>query len=255
MDIVIIGSGNVATHISMALKEAGNRIVQVYSRTRGNAELLARRVGAEPTDDIRGIYCAADLYIFSVKDDALPEIVTHMPPTTGIWAHTAGSIPISVLSPHKKTGVIYPLQTFSREREVSFQDIPLFIEGDCAETSTLLKSLAESISGNVHTLSGDKRRYLHLAAVFACNFTNHMYTLASEILGEEDIPFHLLIPLITETASKVTVMDPHIAQTGPAIRFDEKVMQKHLGLLNDSLKREIYSLLSKSIHKVSGNHE
>lgn len=254
MKIVFIGSGNVATHMAVALKAADNEIVQVYSRTLRNAELLGRRVEAEPIDNIGDIYCAADLYIFSVKDDVLPEIVAQMPPSTGMWVHTAGSIPISVLSPHKERGVLYPLQTFTRDRDMDFRDIPVFIEGNSAETAILLKDLAETISGNVRFLSGDKRRILHLAAVFACNFANHMYTLASEIVGGVEIPFHLLNPLITETAAKVKVMDPQAAQTGPAVRLDEEVMRKHLELLNDPLKREIYSLLSNSIHRVSGNH-
>ncbi|RNC66991.1 Rossmann-like and DUF2520 domain-containing protein [Proteiniphilum sp. X52] len=253
MKVVFIGSGNVATHMALALKEAGNAIVQVYSRTLENAKLLADRVGAEPVDNLKDLNRAADFYIFSVKDDVLPRIVTQMPSTTGIWAHTAGSVPVSVLSPHTKRGALYPLQTFSREREVDFQDIPLFIEGESGETATLLKELAEMISANVRFLSGDKRRILHLAAVFACNFANHMYTLASEIMSEEEIPFYLLNPLINETAAKVILMEPKAAQTGPAVRSDEKVMQKHLELLNDPLKREIYSLVSRSIHIVSGN--
>lgn len=249
MKIVFIGSGNVATHMATALEVSGCEILQVYSRTIDNARRLASRVGAEPIDVIGQVCRTADLYIFSVKDDALPGIITRVPPTGGVWVHTAGSIPMSALSPHEERGVIYPLQTFGRNRAVNFMDIPVFIEGNSTETATLLKELAETISGNVHFLSGDKRRILHLAAVFACNFSNHMYTLASEIVGEEGIPFHLLNPLITETAAKVTVMDPKDAQTGPAVRFDEKVMQKHLELLNDPLKREIYSFLSKSIHK------
>ncbi|WP_298650805.1 Rossmann-like and DUF2520 domain-containing protein [uncultured Proteiniphilum sp.] len=253
MKIVFIGSGNVATHMAAALKASGSEIVQVYSRMFGNAGKLARRLGAEPIDDIAQVYCGADFYIFSVKDDALPGIIAQMPLTGGVWVHTAGSIPISVLSPHNDRGVLYPLQTFSRDREVDFWDIPVFIEGNTAETAGLLRDLAETISGNVHYLSGDKRRVLHLAAVFACNFANHMYTLASEIVGEEEISFHLLNPLIAETAAKVAVMDPRTAQTGPAVRFDEKVMRKHLELLSDPLKREIYSLLSKSIHNISVN--
>lgn len=251
MRIVFIGSGNVATHMAAALKSAGNDILQVYSRSFGNAELLAAKVEAEPIDNIETIVATADFYIFSVKDDALPEIVAQMPPTSGVWVHTAGSVPVSVFSCHKENGVIYPLQTFSKDRKVDFNAIPLFIEGSSVETAELLKNLVETISENVHLLSGDKRRILHLAAVFACNFTNHMYTLASEIIGEEEIPFQLLIPLIHETAAKVKELDPYKAQTGPAVRFDETVMQKHLNLLNEPLKREIYSLLSKSIHKVS----
>lgn len=249
MEIVVLGSGNVATHMAVALNRAGHKIVQVYSRTIKNAEQLASKVGAEPISGLDAIHCSAELYIFSVKDDALPDIVSQMPPTTGVWAHTAGSIPVSVLSPHKERGVLYPLQTFSRDRTLNFRDIPLFIEGESEETVALLKELAETISGNVHLLSGDKRRFLHLAAVFACNFTNHMYALASEIMDEEGISYHLLNPLITETAAKATKMDPHTAQTGPAVRFDEKVIRKHQELLNDPRKREIYALLSRSIHK------
>lgn len=251
MDIVVIGSGNVATHMAKALKAPGNHIVQVYSRTFDNAELLALQVGAEPINSVGKIYRTADLYIFSVRDDALSGIVSQMPLTTGVWVHTAGSLPISILAPHKEIGVIYPLQTFSKERNVSFRDIPLFIEGDSEETSLMLTKLTETVSDQVHFLPGDKRRFLHLAAVFACNFTNHMYALASEIVREENIPFHLLNPLITETAAKVMTLDPHKAQTGPAVRFDEKVMQKQLNLLDDPMKKEIYTLLSKSIHNVS----
>jgi predicted short-subunit dehydrogenase-like oxidoreductase (DUF2520 family) len=240
--------------MASALKAAGHEIVQVYSRTLCNAELLARRLGAEPVDNIRNIYCAADFYIFSVKDDVLPEIALQMPLTTGIWVHTAGSVSISVFSPHTEKGALYPLQTFGRERDVNFRDVPVFIEGNSAETVALLKDLADTISENVRFLSGYKRCVLHLAAVFACNFANHMYALASEIVDDEEIPFHLLNPLITETAAKVAAMSPQAAQTGPAVRLDEEVMVKHLALLNDPMKREIYSLLSDSIHRVSGNH-
>ena len=248
MQVVFIGSGNVATHMALALNAAGHKVVQVYSRMLKNAGLLAERVGAGSIDDIGEIRCDADLYIFSVKDDVLADIVSQMPPTTGLWVHTAGSMPVSVLSIHKERGVLYPLQTFSKVREVDFKDIPLFIEGESAGTEDRLRELAKTISREVYTLSGERRRILHLAAVFACNFTNHMYVLASEILAEKDIPFHLLHSLITETAAKATEMDPHTAQTGPAIRFDEQVIQKHLGLLTDPLKKEIYFLLSKSIH-------
>lgn len=251
MEIVLLGSGNVATHLATALNEAGYKIVQLYSRTMRNAELLASKVGAEPVDRVDTLYRAADFYIFSVKDAALPEIVSQMPPTTGIWVHTAGSVPLSVLSPHKERGVLYPLQTFSKERELDLRDIPFFIEGESSATIAMLNELVKSISEKVFLLSGDKRRLLHLAAVFASNFTNHMYTLASEIMDEEGLQFFLLHPLIAETAAKAMTMDPHAAQTGPALRFDEEVIKKHLDLLGDPMKKELYALLSKSIHKRS----
>jgi Uncharacterized conserved protein len=249
MKIVVIGSGNLATHLSKALKASENEIVQVYSRTLENAKMLAGQVGAEPIDKIESVLCSADLYIFSVKDDALPEIIHRMPQTTGVWAHTAGSVSMSLFAPRiEKYGVIYPLQTFSKARNVTFSDIPLFIEGNTPGVAHLLGNLAKSISGKVSYLSGDKRCYLHLAAVFACNFANHMYTLASEIIGNQHIPFDVLKPLIAETAAKVMEMDPEAAQTGPAVRFDEGVMQHHLKLIDDTQIKEIYSLLSKSIH-------
>lgn len=288
MQIVFIGSGNVATHLAVALNTAGNEIVQVYNRTLDNAKLLALRLGdkrskenrltgseTEPTaafrktdptgedpvsrpgtgttDQLEDICRFADLYIFSVKDDALPGIIARMPVTSGVWVHTSGNLPLSVLSPHKESGVFYPLQTFSKHREMNFRDVPVFIEGSSAATTAFLKDAAEKISDNVQELSEKKLRILHLAAVFASNFTNHMYTLASEIMREEGIPFHLLNPLITETAAKVKTMEPDAAQTGPAARFDKEVMDRQLELLNDPLKKEIYALLSKSIRNTSVN--
>ncbi|MDD4697762.1 MAG: DUF2520 domain-containing protein [Fermentimonas sp.] len=253
MRIVFIGSGNVATHLSVALKKSGNEIIQVYSKTLKNTKLLASQIDAEPIDNIKSIKSNADLYIFSVKDDILPEIVDLMPDTDGIWAHTSGSVPMNLFS-HKKSadyGVIYPLQTFSKSRRVEFHDIPIFIEGDNNHSQNILDDVAKSISGDVRLLDSDKRRYLHLAAVFANNFSNHMFTLASEILNSEGISFDVLKPLIKETAAKVMDMEPNKAQTGPAIRYDEKIIMKHLDLIKDTDTKEIYELISKSINKHS----
>ncbi len=252
MKIVFIGAGNLATHLAAACKAAGNNIVQVYSRTMENATLLAGETGAEAVNNLEQIRLDADLYIFSVKDDALPAVVRQMPPTEGVWAHTAGSLSMDLFAARKaEHGVIYPLQTFSKQRKVDFASIPLFIEGSNPATTRLLEELAGSLSRNVCRLSGEKRRTLHLAAVYACNFVNHMYTLASEIIGREGLPFDLLLPLIAETAAKVTEMAPQAAQTGPAIRFDEEVMRRHLSLLPDPETKELYTLISKSIHKHS----
>jgi len=251
MKIVLLGSGNVATHLAKALRASGNEIVQVYSRTAAHAKMLTAQTGGEPVSALEDVYTSADLYIFSLKDDALPDVIRQMPQTEGVWVHTAGSIPATLFASRKEAyGVIYPLQTFSRDRTITMHDVPLFIEGSTPETTRFLLNLAVTLSAHVFPLSGERRRYLHLAAVFACNFTNHMYTLAAEILRKEQLPFDVLKPLITETAAKVMVMDPDKAQTGPAVRFDEGVMQRHLALIDEPLAKEIYSLISKSIHDV-----
>ena len=248
MTIVFIGSGNVSTHLAKALFAAGHLILQVFSRSVDNATLLAREVGAEPVDRYRLINTEADLYLFCVKDDALQEVILQMPQTGGIWAHTSGSMPMTLFASRKEEyGVIYPLQTFSKTRLLHFSNIPLFIEGSTLATARLLENLALTISHEVQLLSGDKRGYLHLAAVFACNFVNHMYHLSSEILLNEEIPFRVLRPLIEETAAKVGEMSPAQAQTGPAVRHDEKVMHNHLLLIGDQRIKEIYTLISKSI--------
>lgn len=252
MKITVIGSGNVATHLARALFEAGHTILQIWSRSPGHASDLARRVGAAPLTDTGKISPDADLYIFSVKDDALPEVIGRMPETGGVWVHTAGSLSMELFASRKADyGVFYPLQTFSRNREPSFDVIPLFIEGSNPETEAMLEALAASLSRCVYRMPGEKRMRLHLAAVFACNFVNHLYALSAEIIEKEGIPFEVLLPLIGETAAKVTDMAPVAAQTGPAIRGDESVMRKHLALIGDARSREIYRLLSESIAELT----
>jgi len=249
MRIVFIGAGNLATHLAEACKASGNEIAQIYSRTMESATLLAGKTGATPINELAKISPVADLYLFAVRDDVLPAVIQQMPHTGGVWAHTAGSLPMQLFATRKtEYGVIYPLQTFSKNRKIDFTSIPVFIEGSSPATTLLLEELACSLSRNVRCLSGEKRRYLHLSAVFACNFVNHMYTLASEIIGKEDIPFEVLIPLITETAAKVTEMTPQEAQTGPAVRSDEAVMRSHVSMLTNQLMKDIYILISKSIY-------
>lgn len=229
---------------------AGHLIVQVFSRTIDNAEALATKTGAMAVTSLKQITPDADLYIFSVKDDVLSAVIQQMPPTRGIWAHTSGSLSMELFAGYVSDfGVIYPLQTFSKQRQINFAAIPIFIEGNNPDTICQLEELANSLSRNVRVLSGDKRRQLHLAAVFACNFVNHLYVLAAEIIDQEDLPFDLLLPLIAETAAKVEMMTPREAQTGPALRYDETVMQKHLSLLADAQMKELYTLLSTSIHQ------
>lgn len=277
MKIVFIGSGNVATHLSIALKEAGNQIIQIYSRTIQNSQILAEKVGAEAINDINYIKRDANLYIFSLKDDILPLIVNQMPVTDGIWVHTGGSVSIELfnsdnpsITPNlniqkipttpkndkpetafriKKYGVIYPLQTFSKNRSLDFSKVPIFIEGNSFETEGFLTELAKTISDDVKLLKSDQRKYLHLSAVFANNFSNHMYTISNEILKKAGVPFNVLKPLIAETAAKVMEIEPLDAQTGPAVRLDENILNKQLELIEDKEVREIYRHISKSINR------
>lgn len=248
MNIVLIGAGNVATQLGLALQTAGFRIVQVYSRTENAATLLSSRLQTSYTTDIRKINPDAELYIFSVKDDAILPVLQQMQPVQGLCAHTAGSVPADIFRPYtRRYGVFYPLQTFSKEKNVSFEHIPVLYEANNEEDENLLRKIAGKLSDTCLCVDSEKRKYIHLAAAFACNFTNYMYTLAAGILEEQDIPRQLLFPLIEETASKVRTLHPREAQTGPAIRHDTKTMRKHLELLSDESKRKIYEVISNSI--------
>ncbi len=247
MRIVILGAGRVATHMAKALHKNGHKIDAVWSRTMESAQRLARVVDSSPVNDISVLPTDADAYIIAVKDSALQEVIVKA--TKGregsLFLHTAGSMPLSVFEGYAKNGgVFYPMQTFSMEREVDFRAIPLFIEGADAR----IRQLAVSISEHVYELSSDDRKYLHLAAVFACNFANHCYTLAAEVLEKKGLPFDVMLPLVDETARKVHELHPKEAQTGPAIRGDKNVMAAQAALL-DSRMQAIYNLMSESIQE------
>lgn len=252
MKVVIIGSGNVATHLSLALASLeGIEICQVYSPTEAHAEILAERLNCDFVTDPAQIRKDADVYLFALKDQALETVIRAVPANNGLWLHTSGSMPMQVFAGYtERYGVLYPLQTFSKSREISFQGIPLFIECHREEDKNCLEELARRLSGKVCELSSEKRRSLHLAAVFACNFTNHIYALAEEILAKEGLSRDYLFPLIDETAAKVHELPAQEAQTGPAIRYDENIINKHLGMLADDPDvQTLYRLLSQSIHK------
>lgn len=256
MNVVMMGSGNLATRLALALRRLpGIRITQVYSRTRHHAEALAECLGAEACDDPSAVRPDADLYVFSLKDTALEKVASSVPANGGLWIHTAGSMPMDLFAGYtKRYGVLYPLQTFSKQRDVDFASVPLFLECKQDSDRPVLEGLAKQLSGNVRFLPSESRKYLHLAAVFACNFTNHMYALAGRIVKDAGIPEEVLLPLIDETAAKVHSMPAEEAQTGPAVRYDENVMRKHLDLLADTNSpemRAIYQLLSQSIHQHS----
>jgi len=249
--IVFIGAGNLATQLSLSLKAKGFPIVQVYSRSYESAQILGEKLGTKFTTDLNQITPDASVYIFAVKDSALPEVLEALPHLSGLFVHTAGSLPVDIFAPYtSRYGVFYPLQTFSKDRAVSFDHIPVFIEANNPEDEQLLKQIGNQLSDTVIPLNSEKRKYLHLAAVFACNFTNHLYAQASDILEKQEIPREMLFPLIQETADKIKQMHPRDAQTGPAVRYDQDIMQKHLNLLKEDMqKEEIYKLLSQSIHQ------
>lgn len=252
MKVVLIGAGNVATHLATELYRKSFDIIQVYSRTIESASALAKAVHAVPVTEISAIINDADLYIFSVKDSVLEELISQVPENKGLWLHTAGSMSIDIFSKYTSHyGVIYPFQTFSKNRDVNWSDIPLFIEASEHNTLIQLEGIAKQLSGKVLELSTDKRKYLHLTGVFACNFTNHMYALAEQILKKIDLPFEVALPLIDETAAKVHSLSPKVAQTGPAVRYDENVINKHLSLIDSKQVKEIYKLISDDIHRIS----
>ncbi|MEZ5082754.1 MAG: Rossmann-like and DUF2520 domain-containing protein [Bacteroidales bacterium] len=240
-NIAFIGAGNVATQLGFALVGAGFKIVQVYSRTQTSAEWLAGKLSADFTISIDEIKLDADLYIISLTDDATGEICKKLDLRDKFVVHTSGTLPLDILSSiSNRYGVFYPLQTFSKCRNINFQDIPLCLEANSQENLDLLKKLAKKVSEKIYEINSGQRKMLHLAAVFACNFPNFMYTIAQKILGDADLEFDLLKPLIRETAEKVQTINPVDAQTGPAIRGDRKIMEQHLELLKDN--KELYDL-------------
>ena len=257
MRITLIGSGNVATHLGAALKNAGHHIVQVYSPNAQNAALLAYHIKAEAVSNLHDVNAHTDLMIISVKDDAIDEVAAALAVHQKPIVHTSGATALSVLMKYTEhAGVIYPLQTFSKIREVDFRQVPVCIEGAYEDLTAELQALAQTISNNVQTVNSQQRKILHLAAVFACNFPNYLYHTAQQLLAAHQLDFGLLRPLITETALKVEHQLPANVQTGPAIRHDHQTMLAHMQLLeNNELLHNIYNLLSQAIIKMDdGEH-
>lgn len=259
MNTALIGAGNLATNLARALVKAGHNIFQVYSRTEQSASQLAELVGAAHTTDISTVTNSADVYIIAVKDSVIADVIPLLCKNreSKVFLHTAGSIPMDVFKGKAKHyGVMYPMQTFSKAHEVDFKTIPCFVEANDDVSLAVINGLAESISDRVLPLSSEQRRYLHLAAVFACNFTNHCYAAAAEILGKHNIPFDVMLPLIDETARKVHTLSPVAAQTGPAMRYDKNVIGSQTDLLKDEpLLRQIYEAVSASIHRTAQGKE
>lgn len=251
MEVYLIGAGNLATHLGKALAEAGHTVVGVYSRTVLSAETLATALHCEATTSLDNVSGGADVYVIAVKDAVLTEVAVKLAKRfpESLLVHTAGSMPMDTI-PAARRGVLYPMQTFSRNRAVDFRRIPCFVEASSQEDRGLLLDLASSMSELVYEADGEQRKYLHLSAVFCCNFVNHCYTLAEKLLTEHgELPFDTMLPLIDETARKIHELMPHEAQTGPAVRWDTNVIEKQKQLLADTPElQNIYEVMSESIH-------
>lgn len=257
MKVAFIGAGRLATNLAPALQTAGCQLVEVWSRTRQSAELLASRLGCKATwGRVGEATSEADLYLVCVRDAALQETLRelHVGRETALFAHTAGSMSLQVISEtgHQRGAVFYPMQTFSKERAVDFSRVHFFLEANQPEDLQLLSDLASRLTApeHIHATGSSERRRLHLAAVFACNFANHCFALADDVLQAADLPFDAMLPLIEETVEKLHSLPPRAAQTGPAVRRDENVigMQRAMLLDNPDLLA-VYDTLTRSIQK------
>ena len=255
--MIILGSGNMATNLAHAFRKAGVRIDCIYSHTLEHAASLAEKVGVECfTDDLAQVNrllktdVAEQVVLYCLKDSVLPDVLSQIDAPEALHLHTAGSMGIEVFSGKNKphAGVLYPFQTLSKDRVLDFAELPVFVEAVNAEDLPRIWQLAEQISSKVYPADSETRRRLHVAGVFANNFANCMYAIAAEVLKPTGLPEDVLLSLIDETAAKVHSIPAREAQTGPAKRYDENVMQANLALLNDENEQEIYRAISKNIH-------
>ncbi len=251
--INIIGSGNLATQLALTLHKHNFTIKQIYSRNKINAEILAEKINAKATDSLTKLYPNVDLIIISVTDNALQDVINKMPNTNAIVVHTSGSVNMNILNRFENYGVFYPFQTFSKQHNVDFNSIPILLETKNPNVNTELLKLSKTISNNVTNCNSEQRGAIHLAAVFACNFTNYMYSVAHDLLTSKNIDFNILKPLIKETTSKILTNNsnhPKEIQTGPAVREDYKIINKHINSLEDNNYKNIYKLLTEGIIKM-----
>lgn len=254
--IVLLGSGNVAHHLARRISQAeGLRLVQIYSRRLAMAQALSTSLDEmiPTTDDLDQIERTADYYLLCVSDAALPEVWAAMPETQGIWLHTAGSVPLEDMQEiHRESGVLYPLQTLSKTRPVSWERLPLYLEATTPEVYAATEALARRLSSTVYPATSQQRLHLHLSAVLACNFTNHLVALGQMWMADHGLEPSSLLPLIEETMAKLGELSAREAQTGPARRGDQVTMQRHLALLGEVSPElmHLYEMLSHSIERM-----
>ncbi|WP_373058729.1 Rossmann-like and DUF2520 domain-containing protein [Zunongwangia sp. H14] len=247
-ELVILGAGNLAFHLFRAFRDSPEtRVIQVYNHRPEKLKDFAEIPTTSTLSEIKD----AHLYIFALKDDAIAETALKLKDSGGLYVHTSGGVEMEVLSKFENFGVFYPLQTFSKKREVYFKNIPLCLEANSAENLQKLKKTGSAISRNIYDINSEQRKALHVSAVFVNNFTNHFYQIGAEICKKHEVPFDILRPLIKETAAKIEELSPVEAQSGPALRNDQKTIHSHLELL-DKHQTRIYKMLTQSIQDLHG---
>lgn len=245
--INIIGSGNVAYHLINAINKAfGYEIQNVAVRSLEKAsEFIPKNLIVTAVEDLK----PADITLISVTDNAIAEVSNSIMYNNSLVVHISGTTALDVLNDKNRKGVFYPLQTFSKNKELNFKEIPLCLEAENSDDLNELKLLAKELSDHVFEISTEQRKSLHVSAVFVSNFTNHLYSIGNRICKENNVPFDILKPLIKETANKIHFLDPEKAQTGPAIRHDEKTINSHENFLTNKTYKEIYKLITQSIQE------
>lgn len=241
--ISIVGTGNVAFHMGRALLHSGLKICDVYGRDAVKAQEYANSFNCNSVrsiDELQG-----ELIFICVKDDAVSNVCTLIDKQKAV-VHTSGTLDMEILKDHENFGVFYPLQTFSLERNPDFTEVPLLVEGNTQEFTIVLQNIAARISKNVNLVNSQKRKTIHLSAVFINNFTNHIVYKAKTLLDKENTDWKILMPLLKETVNKLEQIDPYDAQTGPARRGDDQTIVNHLNMLS-GIDKEIYQILTSSI--------
>ncbi len=247
MKIVIIGSGNVAYHLAKAFTQNNIEVSQIFGRNEVELNKISEELNIPySTKELAD----ADLYLISVSDSAVEQVSDLIRTEKALVAHTSGSLPIETLKGNYRKASFYPLQTFSKTKNLEYSKIPFFIEAENQIDEKSLFELASLISDHVETSDYEKRKYIHLTAVFACNFVNHLFARAKEIADSQDLDFNYFIPLIDETVEKIHHLEPKLAQTGPAVRGDERVLKLHEDLITDEEHLKIYQLMNESIKKM-----
>ena len=243
--VVVIGSGNVA--YQMAKHCLLNSQIELVAIAARNTSELTNDFPKSTCVTLENIPLKADVYIIAIADKAIIEISEMLGNVNGLVVHTSGSTPMHILEKNTKHGVLYPLQTLSKNKEIDFSKLPICIEANTAQETDFLFRFAALLSQKVYKIDSQQRKKLHLSAVFVCNFVNHMYTIGADLCEQNKVPFEVLLPLITETAEKVQHIAPKNAQTGPALRNDTDTIKTHVEQLQSPIYKDIYQLITKSI--------